>query len=434
MRGAGDEVGALREGLLEVGAGEAQHMSHVVQDDGIEPGLVHEAADFGHRFLVEHHALAEDDELGAMLLDEFEGTGHVDAIPVAWLHGEVDHRGLVGVGIDGHVVLEGAHRLRAQVSALADVVVHDHPQALGLALAVPAVAVVHQGGEQGGIGHLPADDPGLHLGGAEEAAHLALEGLLHLVDEAGALVVEDVRLVEGLQLAVLGVAEGRVGDRQEPHQRGGGHLGGDQVDAFFLPPAVVPDSTAHEFAHFAAGIQWRERSFALRRTVDDGPRVRRRVAAQVIGDDDRRRRVTADIDLHFVVFAEVAVQEGEADGAELVVLSGMRAQSVSGHLPVGDHGAAGDPAGGTAPGPRDGGAGASHTASDDGDRPGERGKGGDVGEVIREDAPVGFLLAEQVCATHIVPFGRRETHGEMGQGGGEERDLIPLRIGAQLVP
>ena len=214
-------------------------MSYMI--DRVQSLLVDEAADLGHRLLVEHHALAEDDELRPVLLDELEGAGHVDAVLVAGQHREVDHRRPVGARVDGHEVLEGAHGLGAQVPALADVVVHDHPQALGLALAVPAVEVVHQGGEDGGVGHLPADHPGLHLGGAQEAAHLALEGLLHLVDEAGALVVEDVGVVEGLQLAVLGVAEGRVGDREQPHQRGGGHLRGDEVDALLLPPEVVLD-------------------------------------------------------------------------------------------------------------------------------------------------------------------------------------------------
>ena len=59
------------------------------------------------------------------------------------------------------------------------------------------------------------------------------------MDEVGALVVEDLGVVEGLDGLVLGVAEGGVHRREQANHRGGRHLGGNEVDALPLPPGVV---------------------------------------------------------------------------------------------------------------------------------------------------------------------------------------------------
>ena len=67
MRGAGHQVRALRERLLEMGPDQPQHVGHVVHDHGVETLLVQETADLGHRLLVQHHALAEDDQLRPVL-------------------------------------------------------------------------------------------------------------------------------------------------------------------------------------------------------------------------------------------------------------------------------------------------------------------------------------------------------------------------------
>ena len=211
----------LLKGLLEVVADESQHVGHVVHDGGGDVLLIHKLPDGGHRFLVQHHALAEDDELGLILLDDLLGLLHVDLVDVILADGEVHHGGALGDGVHGDVVVEGAHGLGAEVSALDDVVVEHVAQTLGSLLAVEPVLEVHEGGEHRHVGHLAADDPGLRLAAAQVGAHLLGEQLLHLVDELGALVVEDVRVVEALYLLVLCIAEGRVAGGEQPHRPGG---------------------------------------------------------------------------------------------------------------------------------------------------------------------------------------------------------------------
>ena len=159
--------------------------------------------------------LPEDDELGALLLDQVEERRpRPPCTGCPRSTGKSTTAGSVGARVAGDVVAQRAHRLRAQVAALADVVVHHLADAARLGLAVGAVEVVDERAEHGHVGHLAADDAGLDLGAAEVRAELAYEQALDLVDEAGALVVEDLGVVEGLRLLVLGVAERRVGDRE----------------------------------------------------------------------------------------------------------------------------------------------------------------------------------------------------------------------------
>ena len=213
VRRPGDEVGALAERLLEVRPDEAEHVRHVVHEHGVDAGVVEEGPDLVHRLRVQHHALAEDDELGALLLDEVEERRHVRLVRVVGQHRDVDHGRQLGARVAGHVVAQRAHGLGAQVAAVGDVVVDHLGDAPRLGLAVGAVEVVDHGAEHGGVGHLTADDARLHLRAAQVGAELVGEQALDLVDEAGALVVEDLLVVEGLRLLVLGVAEGRVEDR-----------------------------------------------------------------------------------------------------------------------------------------------------------------------------------------------------------------------------
>ena len=67
--------------------------------------------------------------------------------------------------------------------------------------------------------------------------------------KSGPLVVEDVGVVEGLQLAVLRVAEGRIHDGEEADRGRGGHLRGDEVDAALLPPLGVASGSVQQLAH-----------------------------------------------------------------------------------------------------------------------------------------------------------------------------------------
>ena len=277
------EVGALVERLLEMRPDEAEDVRHVVHEHGVDADGVEEGADFVDRLGVQHHALAEDDELWALPLDEIEERRHVGLVRIVGQHRDVDDRGHLGARVAGHVVAQGAHRLGAQVAALGDVVVDDLADAARLRLAVGAVEVVDEGAEHGRVGHLPADHAGLDLRAAQVGAQLVGEQTLDLVDEAGALIVEDLEVVEGLGLLVLGVAERGVHDREQARHGRGRHLRGDEVDALVLPPDVVADGAGEQPQGLLAGLaalQFAE----LRRVVPhDGAGARRGVAAHVVG-------------------------------------------------------------------------------------------------------------------------------------------------------
>src|SRR5664280_2703307 len=169
-------------------------------------------------------------------------------------HRDVDYRGHLGARVAGDVVAQGAHGLRAQVTAARDVVVEHLADAARLRFAVGAVEVVHERTEHGRVGHLAADDARLHLGAAEVRAQFVDKQALDFVDEPGPLVVEDLEVVEGLRLLVLGVPEGRVGDGQQTGHRRRRHLARDQVDALVLTPDVVPDGAGEQPQGLLAGF------------------------------------------------------------------------------------------------------------------------------------------------------------------------------------
>ena len=217
--GAAHQVGAFGERLLEVRPEKAEHVGCVVEDDGVDALLGEETPDLGDRLAMQHHAASEDDQLGPLAGDQLPGRGQVDEVGVVVAHGEVHDRRRVGARVVRHEVAQRAHRLGAQVTALADVVVHHHADAPRLSLGVGAVDVVEKRAEHRHVGHLTADQAGLGLGAAQILAELRFEATLNRGDEAGALVVEDLVVVEGLGPAVFGVAKRRVRDRSQAHER-----------------------------------------------------------------------------------------------------------------------------------------------------------------------------------------------------------------------
>ena len=330
---AGDDVGALDERLLEVRTDQAEHVRHVVHEHGGDARRVQELAHLVDGLGVEHHALAEDDELGALLLEHVEERGHVRLVRVLAQHGDVDDRRELGARVARHVVAERAHRLGAQVAALADVVVDDLGDPPRLRLAVGPVEVVDERAEDGGVGHLAAHGAGLDLGTAEVGAQLAHQQPLHLVDEPGALVVEDVGVVEGLGLLVLGVAARGVGDAEQPRRRRRRHLAGDEVDALLLAPLVVGDRLAEQAQRLLAGLAAFELGELRRVVPDDGARAGRGVAAQVVRDDQPRDAPAAHVHLDLVVLEHAAVEVGQRDGAQLVLLGLERAEALAPRRP-----------------------------------------------------------------------------------------------------
>jgi len=127
----------------------------------------------------------------------------------------MDHRRSFGMGIPGHKVFERTHRLGAQVAALGKMVIQHLPDSRRFSLPVRPIAVVHQGAEHGGVGHLAADEPGFHFGAAEEFAQFFLDRCFNLLDEGRPLVVVDLGIVKSSGLPMFRIAEGWVHDREE---------------------------------------------------------------------------------------------------------------------------------------------------------------------------------------------------------------------------
>ena len=147
---------------------------------------------------------------GRCFVDDPAGRLHVDLVGILRQDRKVHDGGLFRPRIDADEIVEGAHRLGAQVAAPDDVVVQDRADPPGFRLPVAPVQIIDQGAEDHGIGHLAADHPGLDLPAAQVAGHLLLQQLLHAFDEIRSLVVEDLRIVVGSEGAVLGIAEGGI--------------------------------------------------------------------------------------------------------------------------------------------------------------------------------------------------------------------------------
>ena len=430
--GAGDDLRALLEGVLEVIADKAQHMGHVVHDGGGDLLLIHKLPDLGHRLLVQDHGLAEDDQFRTIAVQELLGLLHIHLIGVIPAHGEVHHGGLLGDGVHGDVVVQSAHGLGGQVTALDDVVVHDVAQALGVLLAVEAVFPVHQGGEHRHVGHLAAEGPGLHLGAAEIGPHLLGQHPLHLVDELGALIIEHLLLIEGQDLLVLGIAAGRVAAGQQAHGPAGGILRGDQVHALLLPPDVVLNGLVQQSQGLAGAVASGHGADLLLLTVQQGAGEGRRAHAHVPGGDHGLEPLAPDVHLHGVIHQHVAVDIAQTDGPLAAGLQDHGGQALALGLEIGHHGAAGDPAHQLVasidfhPSPHD----APVQQGDGGDPPGQ---GGHVGEVPVHVADKCLVLTLQSGAADEIPLLGGEAHGKLGQRHGEDGDLGAVGGNAHLV-
>ena len=407
-------------------------MGHVVHDGGGDLLLIHELADGGHGLLVQYHALAEDDKLRAIALDELLGLLHVHLIGVVGADGEVHHGGLFRHGVDGDVVVQRTHGLGGQVATLDDVVVHHIAKALGLHLAVEAVLPVHQGGEHRHVGHLAAEGTGLHLGAAEVGPHFLHQQLLHPVDELSALIVEDVLIIEGQHLLMLGVAAAGVAAGQDANGAAGGILGGDQVDALLLPPLVILQRLRQQLQCLGGTVAAAHLVFLLLHAVDEGTGVGRCGHAHVTGGDDGLQALAADVHLYLVVLQNVAVDVAQADGALAAGLQNDGLKSLTLALEVGHHGAAGDPAHMLAvlvdlhTGTHD----AAIQQGDGRDLPGQDAQ---VAEIAIHMLDEGLMLLFQRGAADEVALLGGKADGKLGQGNGENGDHAAVRGSAHLV-
>ena len=239
MGGPGHQVRPFGKRQLEVGTNKPQHMGHVVHHHGVYLLVLQEPTDLGHRLPMDNHTLSEDDQFRPVFINQFLRAKDIYLIRVMGQHREIYHGGALGPRVPGHKVLECAHGLGAQVSSLSNMVVHHLTNPARLLLAVGAIYVVQHGAKDGGVGHLPADEPCLHFLAAEKFLHLTFQQSLHFFDKLGCLVVKNFGIVKRLGLFVLGIAEGRVHDRQEPCHGRDGHLRGNEIDALPLPPQGI---------------------------------------------------------------------------------------------------------------------------------------------------------------------------------------------------
>ena len=318
------------------------------------------------------------------------------------------------------------------MAALDDVVVHHIAQTLGLHLAVEAVLPVHQRGEHRHVGHLAAEGTGLHLGAAEVGPHLLHQQLLHLVDELGALIVEDFLVIEGQHLLVLGVAAAGIAAGQHAHGAAGGVLGGDQVDALLLPPLVVLQRAGQQLQRLGGTVARGHLVFLLLQAVDQRTGIGRRGHAHVAGGNDGLQALAADVHLHLFVLQNVTVDIAQADGTLAAGLQNDGGQALALALEVGDHGAAGDPA--HLPAVLvDLHAAAHDAAVQQGDGRDLPGQDGQVAEIPVHMSDKGLVLLLQRGTADEVALLGGKADGELGQGHGENGNLAAVGGGAHLM-
>ena len=210
---------------------------------------------------------------------------------------------------------ERAHRLAGEVPALNDVVVHHVPSRRSSRLVPARLTYSTIALKTTALAICPLRARVSNVVAAQEFPHLDFQQPLNLVDEIRALVVEDLRILEGLDLLVLGVAEGRVHHRQQPHHRRGGHLGGNQVDALSLPPLRVVDGVLQQLVDPADVVAAGRRRCRLL-AIEDRPGERRRLAAQQSLDDNRIDLISAHLDRQAGLILNLAVDHRQADRAE----------------------------------------------------------------------------------------------------------------------
>ena len=92
MGGSGHDIGAFLEGLLEIRSDQTQNMGHVVHQQAIQFQFVKYCTDFADRFTVNDHALAQDNQLRPMLLNQFAGGGHIYFVRVVRQHRKINYR------------------------------------------------------------------------------------------------------------------------------------------------------------------------------------------------------------------------------------------------------------------------------------------------------------------------------------------------------
>ena len=202
---------------------------------------------------------------------------------------------------------------------------------------------------------------------------------------------------------------------------------------------MVGDRPAEQAQGLLAGLAALELGELRRAVPDDGARTRRGVASQVVGDDQPGHAPPAHVDLDLVVLEHAAVEVGQGDRTQLVVLGLGGTEAFALDAPVGDGRSARHPAEGLAGGEAVVGLGVHRgaltgdAAAGQGQRPREVRQVLEQRPVALQDARVGALLRLQRVAPDELALARREADREGRERAAEDGDLAPQRVGAQLV-
>ncbi len=105
------------------------------------------------------------------------------------------------------------------MASLDDMIVYGQADALRLTPAVDPVLVIHNGAEDGHIGHLPADDTSFHERTSHEVRHFSSQAILYPGDKIRSLIVINFLLECRQKLPVLCIASGWICDLEEANQR-----------------------------------------------------------------------------------------------------------------------------------------------------------------------------------------------------------------------
>jgi hypothetical protein len=268
----------------------------------------------------------------------------------------------------------------------------------------------------------------------EKKAHLFGHRRFHGGDKIGALVVKYLCLGKRLDRLMLGVASGRIHNRQHAHQGRSRHLRRDQVDALLLTPAGIVDGLSDPVYRLVS--RWLRFVLALElathRLPGDGACKGRCLAAQQIGHHAGAQPLAANLDVDFGAIGNAAVDQGQGDGAAAAPIGEPAVEPLAVEKPHRHHGAAGDKPGRlpvvehrcSCPG---------DALVDEGNAAHPAGKGINRSAALRDDGLKGVKLGFQCRSTDIVFFVRREADRETGQGNGKNGNRGAFGIDAQLV-
>ena len=149
-----------------MGSDETQHMRHVVHNGAVDAGAVHHGSTLRDGLPVEGHAFSQNDQFGTVFSNNVSAAFDIDLVRVVGQYRKIDHRRLFRLRVSGDIVPQRSHGLRAEVSALYDMVIEDLADSALLCFSIGTVYIIHQRAVYGHVCHLAGDQACLDLTGA----------------------------------------------------------------------------------------------------------------------------------------------------------------------------------------------------------------------------------------------------------------------------